>query len=188
MANTDGEAANHITYGQMNLINTLRELWMELPMWRRAYLVSFNANLEDLSVINDRLYKAPTNIGDVLEPFFGRTIGRTIEDFIRQEIIIWIEILRAEKAGDTEVINENTQRMYQNADQMAAYLAQVNPYWDEETWKRLFYEYYETTLLEMVDVLSGRNERAITLYESMQNQALNIADYMARGLIAYFTD
>ena len=47
-------------------------------------------------------------------------------------------------------VDEATVRLYQNADQLAAYLAQINPYWSEEEWKRLLYEYYENIILQMV--------------------------------------
>ncbi|HVI41847.1 MAG TPA: hypothetical protein VM577_14450 [Anaerovoracaceae bacterium] len=186
MTDTNGNV-NCITYGQMNLINTLRKFWLDLPMWRRAYLISYAANFDNLDVIGNKLYNAPTDLGNVLEVFFGESIARKIEGMIREQIVIGLEILRAERTGNTEAINENTRRLYQNVDQMAAYLAQINPNWDEQTWKDLLYNYYETTILEMVTVLTGKYEEAVTLYESMENQALNIADYMAKGIIPYFT-
>lgn len=182
------ERSNHsITYGQMNLINTLRKLWLELTMWRRAYLVSYVSNLDDLAAVGNRLYNMPTSIGNVLEVFFGSTIARRIENMIREQIIIGLEILRAEKEGNIEVINENTKSLYQNANQMAAYLAQINHNWEEQKWNDLLYEYYETTILEMVAVLAGKYEESVVLFESMENQVLNIADYMAQGIIPYFT-
>ncbi len=187
MADSEVETDNCITYGQMNLINTLRKFWMELPMWRRAYLVSYASNFGDLDVIGSRLYDAPTDLGNVLEPFFGDPAARTIENMIREQIVIGAQILRAEKTGDIQTINQNTEALYRNADRLAAYLAQVNPNWDEQTWKNLLYDYYKTTILEMVLVLSGKYTESVTLYESMEDQALNIADYMAKGMIPYFT-
>jgi len=106
---------------------------------------------------------------------------------IREQIIIGLEILRAEKEGNIEVINENTKSLYQNANQMAAYLAQINPNWEEQKWNDLLYEYYETTILEMVAVLAGKYEESVVLFEAMENQALDIADYLVQGIIPYFT-
>ena len=187
MANSKVGTDDRITYGQMNLINTLRKFWMELPMWRRAYLVSYVAGFGDLEIIGSKLYNTPTDLGNVLEAFFGSSIARTIENMIREQIVIGAEILRAEKTGDTQTINQNTERLYQNADRIAAYLAQINPNWDEQTWKNLLYDYYKTTILEMVLILSGKYTESVTLYESMEDQALSIADYMAKGMIPYFT-
>lgn len=127
------------------------------------------------------------DIGDVLEVFFGNVIARKIEGMIREQIVIGAQILHEEKEGNKEAINENTTRLYRNVDQMAAYLAQINPYWDEQTWKNLLYDYYRTTILEMVTVLAKEYEKSVTLYESMENQALNIADYMVKGITQYFT-
>lgn len=187
MADKNQEAGNCITYGQMNLINDLRKLWLELAMWRRAYLVSYISDLEDLNAVGSRLYNAPTDIGNLLEVFFGTGIGRKIESLIREQIVIGGEILRAEKAGNREDADAATVKIYQNADDIAAYLAKINPYWEEETWKNLLYEYYETTILEIVMALAGRYEEAVTLYASLEDQALGIANYMAMGIIPYFT-
>lgn len=187
MENQKIETENSITYGQMNLINTLRKFWFELPMWRRDYLVSYAANLGDVEILGNKLYNMPTEIGDVLEAFLGNTIARKIEGMIREQIVIGAQIMFEEKEDNIEAINENTTRLYQNVDQMAAYLAQINPYWDEQTWKNLLYDYYRTSLLEMVTVLAKKYQESIVLYESMEDQALNIADYMVEGLIPYFT-
>ncbi len=171
----------------MNLINTLRKVWEDIPMWRRAFLVSFAADLGDLDAIGQRLYYAPTEIGNILSLFFGETIARRIEGMMREQLLLWIQILFAEKSGDRELIDKNTQQLYENVDRMAAYLAEINPYWDEEIWKKILHDYYSTGLLESVAYLAGRYEDEITLYESMESQALNIADYMAYGINRYFT-
>jgi len=187
LSNSNVETGDSITYGQMNLINTLRKFWFELPMWRRDYLVSYAANLGDVEILGNKLYNMPTEIGDVLEAFLGNTIARKIEGMIREQIVIGAQIMFEEKEDNIEAINENTTRLYQNVDQMAAYLAQINPYWDEQTWKNLLYDYYRTSLLEMVTVLAKKYQESVILYESMEDQALNIADYMVEGLIPYFT-
>lgn len=187
MANSNVETGDSITYGQMNLINTLRKFWFELPMWRRDYLVSYAANLGDVEILGNKLYNMPTEIGNVLEAFLGNTIARKIEGMIREQIVIGAQIMFEEKEDNIEAINENTTRLYRNVDQMAAYLAQINPYWDEQTWKNLLYDYYRTSLLEMVTVLAKKYQESVILYESMEDQALNIADYMVEGIIPYFT-
>jgi hypothetical protein len=184
LAETAGNG--NLTYGQMNLFNTLRKLWMELAMWRRAFLVSYAANFGDIELVGERLYQAPTNLGNILEVFFGFQIARRVENLIREQIITGLEILNAEGQGNREAVDAGTERLYRNADQIAAYLAEINPYWSEEEWKRLLYEYYETTIREMVMVLSGYYAEDIALYENLEDQALNIADYMARGIIEYF--
>ncbi|MDD4565578.1 MAG: hypothetical protein PHE79_08935 [Eubacteriales bacterium] len=38
----------------------------------------------------------------------------------------------------------------------------------------------------MVMILAGRYEEAIVLYESLEDQVLKIANYMAEGFIKYF--
>ncbi|MDD4564906.1 MAG: hypothetical protein PHE79_05445 [Eubacteriales bacterium] len=49
-------------HGQMNLINRMRRLWMQLALWRRAYLISSAADFGDLALVGDRLY-----VNDIIE-------------------------------------------------------------------------------------------------------------------------
>ncbi|MBR0598205.1 acetylglutamate kinase [Sinanaerobacter chloroacetimidivorans] len=183
---TLNQNTTHITLGQMNLINKLRRLWMQLAMWRRAFLVSSASKFGDVDLIGERLYYAPLAFKDLFEVFFGEDIANQIQYYLTGQILIGAEILNAEKEGDRETVDEATQRMYENANEIAAYLAEINPYWNEETWRNLLYEYYRITILEMVTVLAGRYQESITLYESLEDQALKIADYMAEGFIKYF--
>lgn len=156
-------------------------------MWRRAFLVSFASDLGDREAIGLRLYQAPTDIGNILSVFFGETIARRVEGMMREQLVLWIQILFAEKVEDRDLIDRNTRQLYENVDRMAAYLAEINPYWDEATWKKILHNYYETGLLESVAYLAGRYEDEIILYENLESQALNIADYMAYGISRYFT-
>lgn len=178
---------NYITYGQMNLTNNLRRLWTQLVMWRRALIVSEAANFGDMAVVAERLYHVPTDFKDTFEVFFGTDIAKRFESLLSEQIALSVEKIKAEKEGNREIVDANTVKMYQNADEMAAFLAQINPYWSEEMWQNLLYKYYSTTNLEMVMILAGRYEEAVALYENLEAQALDIADYMAKGFIQYFT-
>ncbi len=184
---TNSQKDKYLTYGEMNLINNLRELWLELAMWRRAYLISYAANFGDLDLVGQRLYDSSKNLGDILKVFFGVYASGRIQTLLNEQIAISLEILNAESQKDPPTVDEATARLYQNADQLAAYLAQINPYWSEEEWKRLLYEYYENLILQMVLVFAGRYDEAIKLFEGLEDQTLNIADYMAKGIIYYFT-
>lgn len=170
----------------MNLSNDLRKIWMEIPMWRRAYLVSYASGFGDMEAVGEKLYDSPTEIGNILEVFFGDTAARTLENMFREQIVISAEILFAEKAGDTNLINENTEKLYRNIDQISTYMEAINPYWNKQFLGNLFYEYFKSTILEMVTVLAGKYKESVGVHEAMENQALAIADYMAWGIIQYF--
>lgn len=178
---------NCLPYGQISLNNRLRRLWSQLAMWRRDYLVSLAYDVGDLQLITDRLYNVTTDFGNVFESFIGVEASNRMEYYFTVQASILNEIANAMKFGDDEAANQATKRLYENVDAMAAYLADINPYWNEENMRSLLYDYYRQTLLEMVSILSGNQEEAIRLYEYLEDYVLRIADYLTEGFIRYFT-
>lgn len=179
--------SGRIPYGQVNLYNRLRRLWSQLAMWRRDYLISLAADFGELQLITDRLYNATKDFGNVFESFFGVKIANDIEYYFTVQVSILNEIANSIREGNSDATNAATKKLYENVDEMAAYLASINPYWNEVNLKSLFYDYYKQTVLEIVAILSGNQEGAIRIYENLEDYVLEIADYMAAGFIQYFT-
>jgi len=175
-----------IPLGQYNLNNRLRRLWSQLAMWRRGYLVSLASNYGDLAMVEERLYNVTEDFRHVFETFFGIEIADQVEYYITIQASILNEIANAMKSGNAEVVDNATKRLYQNVDELSAYLSEINPYWSQERFNSLFYDYYKQTLLEMVSVLSGNYSKAIRIYEDLEDYVLEIADYMTEGFIPYF--
>jgi len=186
MANNN-QNQNGLTYGQINLNNRLRRLWSQLAMWRRDYLVSLASNIGDLQLIENRLNNVTSDFGNVFESFFGVQIANQMEYYFTVQASILNDIANAVKAGNTETADETIKRLYENVDDMASYLAGINPYWNQVNIRSLFYEYYKETVMQMVSVLSGNQEEAIRIYENLEDYVLEIADYLTEGFIDYFT-
>jgi hypothetical protein len=156
-------------------------------MWRRDYLVSLAYDIGDLQLIVDRLYHVTTDFGNVFESFIGVEAANRMEYFFTVQASILNEIAIAIKSGDNEAANQATKRLYENVDDMAAYLAEINPYWNQVNMRSLLYDYYRQTVLEIVSILSGNQEEAIRLYEDLEDYVLEIADYLTGGFVDYFT-
>lgn len=178
--------SNTITYEQMNLINKLRTLMMEFVMWSRAFITSVASGFGDVEAVGLRLYQLPVDIGNVFEVFFGQEIGSRTERFLTDQLLLGAEILRAQIRGDTEAVDANTLKLYQNGDEMAAFLAQINPYWDQQTWSDLFAQFLRTKIAETLAIGAGAFQESVTVSENLRDQALNMADYMAEGIIRNF--
>lgn len=177
---------NTITYEQMNVINKLRMLWMEFIMWSRVLITSEVSGFGDIEAVGLRLYQLPVEFGNVFELFYGQQIGSHIERFLTDQLLLVADIIRAQKIGNTEAIDANTLMLYQSGNEMAAFLAQINPYWDERVWANLFTEFLRTKIAETLTIGAGDFNESIIVSENLRDQALNMADYMAQGLIQNF--
>ncbi len=178
--------ANTITFGQMNLINNLRMLWMEFITWSRALITSETSGFGDLEAVGLKLYQLPSEFGKIFELFFGLEIGNEVERLFTNQLLLGAEIIRAQKKGGTAAVDAGTARMYQNGSEIAAYLAQINPYWNEQIWLDLFTEFIKTKIFETLAIATGKYTESIVLSENLQYQMLRMADYMSEGLIRYF--
>lgn len=178
--------AEFITYGQMNLSNNLSKLWLDLAMWTREYLLSDAFDLGDLEAVGLRLYDVPKEFMDAFEMFFGTEIAQRMLGLLTAHVVAVLEIIRAQKLGNVESADAALVRLYENSDEIASFLGQINPYWDEQTWRDLLYGYNRAIIDEIIAVLAGAYEGAIIIYENIQNQASRMADYMTRGFSDYF--
>ncbi|HVI39357.1 MAG TPA: hypothetical protein VM577_01750 [Anaerovoracaceae bacterium] len=175
-----------ITYGQMNLINNLRMHWMEFIMWSRALITSEASGFGDLEAVGLKLYQIPSEFGNSFELFFGQEIANEMARLFTNQLLLGVDIIRAQKKGDTDAVDAGISSLYQNGNEISAYLAQINPYWDSQTWSDLFTEFLRTKIFETLAIATGRYNESIVLSGNLQYQALRMADYMAEGFIRYF--
>jgi len=185
--NGNDQIQEYIPQGQVYLNHRLRRLWSQLAMWRREYLIGLASNFGNLELIENRLYNVTTDFGNVFESFFGVQAANRMEYYFTVQASIMNEIAAAMKSGDNETVNNATKRLYENVDDMAAFLANLNPYWNEVNMRSLLYDYYRLTLIESLNILSGNLEEAVRIYEDLEDYVLEIADYMTQGFIRYFT-
>ncbi|MDF3001833.1 MAG: hypothetical protein K0Q48_1952 [Bacillota bacterium] len=174
-----------ITLGELNIINTVRTLWMEFIMWSRAFVTSVVSGYGDVEAVGLKLYDLPNEFGNLFSIFFGAQAGYRIDQLFTEQILIGLDIIRAQQEGDLEHVDEATRRFDRNTNETSAYLAQINPYWDEKVWNDLFAEFAKAKVFETIAIATGNFEESVHLSDALQYQAMNMADYMANGIINY---
>lgn len=95
--------------------------------------------------------------------------------------------VNALKTGDQATVDVSVQRLYSNADLLAAYFSRINPFWNEGQWRNLFYTYDRTVIEEAVAVMTGDYVRSLDIFDRLLLNALFMADYLAQGFIQYLT-
>jgi hypothetical protein len=92
----------------------------------------------------------------------------------------------------TTAINEaNDQverRWYNNAREIAAFLASINPFWSRREWENMLFNHLALVKTEAVDMLNADYLAGINIYTEMERQALEMADTMSEGIIKQFPD
>lgn len=164
----------------------IRMLWEEHSIWTRSAINSIALGSPDEQLVTERLLRNPKDFEAALEPFYGAEAAKTFSDLLTDHLTIAAKIVKASKAGNQEEAAAAEKDWYANADQLAAFLGSINPYWSEEEWRNMLYEHLELVKAEAVDILTGDYASGISIFDEVEKQALNMADMMAYGIIRQF--
>jgi hypothetical protein len=183
---TLGRHRRRISQAHLDLNNMLRLLWEQHVWWTRSFIISVAFSLPDLNFVTARLLRNPRDFQAALEPLYGPGIAAEFARLFTEHLTIAAELVQAAKAGDTARAADAERRWYINADQIASFLARINPFWSEEEWRAMLHEHLAITKDEAVAILSGNFERGIQIFDQVELQALETADLMTEGIVRQF--
>lgn len=173
-------------YDNMNLSEELRKLWAEHVFWTRLFIVSALAGLPDLDATTERLLRNPAGFANVFRKFYGRQTADTIQRLLEDHLKIAADLVNSAKQQDAEAVEQNTKLWYSNADEIAAGLSGINPIWSADQWRDLLYDHLRLTTDEVLARLSGDFDRDVAIFDMILEQALDMGDVMAAGIVKQF--
>lgn len=177
-----------ISKAEADLKNYLRMLWEQHVVWTRLTILSIVFNLPDVDLVTNRLLRNPKDFAAALKPFYGEKVASKFSDLFTSHLVIAAELVKAAKAGDSKAAADAEKRWYANADEIAAFLAGINPYWSEMEWKDMLHEHLPLTKTEAVEMLTKNYAGSIATFDKIEKQALEMADVMANGIVKQFPE
>ena len=169
-----------------NLLSQLRLLWSQHVYWTRFFIISTAAGLGDLDPVTKRLLRNPNDFAKLLVKFYGSQKAGEFNRLLTEHLMIAADLVNAVKAKNTAKVDEARNKWYHNADEIAEFLHEINPFWSEQKWKDLFYDHLRMTEKEAVLRLSGNFAEDVKLFDSIENEAMEMAEYMFRGIVNQF--
>jgi hypothetical protein len=179
-------ACMEISKAEADLKNYLRMLWEQHVVWTRLTILSIAFDLPDVDLVTNRLLRNPKDFESALKPLYGDKIASRFADLFRSHLVIAAQLVKAAKAGDNKAAADAEKSWYANADEIAAFLGSINPYWSEEDWKTMLHEHLALTKSEAVDILTKNYEEGISIFDKIEKQALEMADVMTYGIVKQF--
>jgi hypothetical protein len=173
---------------EIELMNTMRELWEQHAAWTRATITAIVFNQPDEPQITQRLLRNPHDFRDALQPYYGETIASRFDELLTDHLVIAAELVKAAKAGDGRGAADAERRWYENADDIAVFLGRINPFWSVESWRIMLYEHLRLVKAEAVEMLRGNYQASINATDENEDHVLGMADMMAEGIIMQFPD
>jgi hypothetical protein len=166
----------------------MRRLWVDHVAWTRMFIVSAVADLPDTDTTAARLLQNQADIGDAVAVFYGEDAGAALTGLLEEHILIAADLVTAAKAGDQAAIDTASTAWYDNADEIAAFLAGANPAWPEATLQEMMHGHLDQTLAEATAQLTGDYEASVAEYDHIVTHILEMADTLSAGIIAQFPE
>ncbi|SCX92877.1 hypothetical protein SAMN05720606_101482 [Paenibacillus polysaccharolyticus] len=174
------------TTASVDLNRKLRSLWEQHVFWTRLTVNSIVDGLGDIQPTTARLLRNPSDFAQVLAPIYGAAIASQFEKLLREHLTIAAELVTDLKSGNSTAAADAQKRWYANADEIATFLAQINPYWSKVEWQRMMYEHLRLLTEEVGSRIAKDYVRNVELSDSIEPQALGMADMMTSGIVQQF--
>lgn len=177
---------NGLTGRQLEISNMNRRLWNEHVLWTRQFIIGTAFDLPDLPFVTQRLLQNPDDFAGELQPLYGKQTAAQFKQLFTAHLLIAAELVNAAKEGNAAEVERQRKLWYLNAEEIAKFLASINPFWSEREWRELLFEHLRMTEDEAVFILTGQYEKSIKEYDAIQAEALKMADVMTSGIIRQF--
>lgn len=171
----------------MNIILNSRIFWRKLATWSRAYLFSRFGRVGISEDIFGHLLNILAEFASMLRLVFGAEFAEKYYQLLVQNVVILRDLLNAQSANDIEAIYRNLELLYQNSDERAAYLSEMNPHWEFATWKNLIDAYIRYTIAEANTFITNDYERNIETFDHILAHTDLMGDYLAFGIYNFIT-
>lgn len=177
-----------MSISESGLSKHLRMLWEQHVFWTRLFIISAVFDLPDLDVVTNRLLRNPKDFAEALSPIYGEAIASKFSDLLTNHLTIAAQLVKAAKAHDNNAAAQAEKQWYTNANEIAAFLAQINPYWSEQEWRRLLHMHLAMTKQEAVDYLNHDYAASVSTFDNIEREALEMADVMTNGIVKQFSN
>lgn len=167
----------------MKLSNEIRMLWFQHSEWTRMAFVSVIFENPDESEVINRLLRNPVDFANFLRNFFGDAMATQFCKLLTEHLELAVELVRATMADDQASAEKINKRLYENADEISALLASVNPYWVYECWRRMFYRHLDLAKAMAGQLIDGNYLESIETYDRFEAEVMDMADMMVRGIV-----
>lgn len=177
-----------ITEAEFAFSNLIRMLWEQHITWTRLAIISMVFDLPNVDLVINRLLRNPSDFAAAFQPYFGEETASRFADLLRRHLVLAAQLVNQAKAGDSMAAAETERIWYDNAREIAAFLASINPYWSRQEWEDMYFDHLSLVKAEAVEMLNQNYLSEINLYDEMERQALTMADVMTRGFVMLFPE
>lgn len=165
------------------IINTMRELWSGYAQWMRMLIISSISDLSDICFVMQRLIKNAADTTNEMNKYLDKEKSKKFEELLISHLLTGKALIDNAKSDNVQAVDESRREWYENADELAEFLYDINSYYNEHEWRAMIYDHIFMTEKEAYYRLKGEFEAEILEYDNIASQILRIADMISEGII-----
>jgi hypothetical protein len=166
----------------------MRRVWDDQAIFTRNFIVSTLAMQEDQGPVTQYLIEHQDVIAAAIEPFYGKEASQRLGLLLREHVVLTADLVRTISEGDVERVPRLRAYWVDNVQQIASYLATLNPRWNRRQLEDSLEQYLELTM----DEIEGRSIRNwdwdVAAYERVGNHTTHLADFLSNGIVKQFPE
>jgi len=115
--------------------------------------------------------------------FYGPQLSEQYLNYYTQQVINFRNLTEALIHNDYQTADRYWLDWNNTGEQIAEFLARINPYWEKGQWQQMFQEFHFMMYYKILAIISGDYRRGIEIFDRIVDHSIQMADYMSRGLM-----
>ena len=161
----------------------MRDVWAKHVWWTREVILGIIHNTPRLDLRVAKLLKNPAEMAAVFAPYISAPAQKRMIELFTTHLKQGGDLVTAAKAGNTQKVNEITKNWYSNAEDIARFFSEINPNYKFGEVRMMMFEHLGLTIAEATAELAGNYQESIDVFDQIQAEAAQMADYFTAGLV-----
>lgn len=167
----------------VDLRQRMRMAWLNHITLVKFYLISFFENLSSQNAWKDDVHKNAEEILAIFAQYYPASAMQRFRNLFMEHLRLTDEVAAGLKA-DPVFSGEAMENWYINAEEIASFLSRQTPAYNETELRKMFYDHLDMERQQMEAYLDGDYETDIEIYLRSQQNMMELADFLASGLLA----
>ena len=167
----------------VDLRQRMRMAWINHITLVKFYLISFFENLSSQNAWKDAVYKNAEEILAIFAQYYPASAMQRFRKLFMEHLRLTDEVAAGLKA-DPAFSGAAMENWYINAEEIASFLSRQTPAYNETELRKMFYDHLDMERQQMEAYLDGDYETDIEIYLRSQQNMIELADFLASGLLA----
>lgn len=167
----------------VDLRQRMRMAWLNHITLVKFYLISFFENLSSQNAWKDAVHKNAEEILAIFAQYYPASAMQRFRNLFMEHLRLTDEVAAGLKA-DPVFSGEAMENWYINAEEIASFLSRQTPAYNETELRKMFYDHLDMERQQMEAYLDGDYETDIEIYLRSQQNMMELADFLASGLLA----